>query len=205
MKKRLPGFTLVEMLIVTVIIAVLAGFVIVAYNGTQTRSRDSKRYSDISAIGEAIQLYRQKYQNDVTTTDPTNGKTCGDNGGNGWLEYTATAGNETMLNCLQNVGYANGGSHVDPSGCIALSPNVATPGQACDGTSAYMKFTCASVGTYGDDNAVSFLYAELAQPPNGSNNFSDLTSYSSSCDGQSAVGSAPSAPSVGMNYVYIVQ
>jgi len=205
MKKLSLGFTAIEMLIVVVIMATLAGIVIVAYNGTQNRARDGKRYSDLSALAESIQLYRQKYQNDVTTTDPTTGKTCGDNGGNGWLEYTATAGNESILTCLQNVGYANGGPYIDPSGCVALSPNISAPGQTCNGSGAYMKFTCTGIGPYGDDNAISFLYAELTQPPNGSNNFSDLSAYSSTCDGQSAVGSAPSAPSVGMNYVKVVQ
>ncbi len=51
------GFTIVELLIVIVVIAVLAAISIVAYNGIQTRARDSQRKSDISAIVKAIELY----------------------------------------------------------------------------------------------------------------------------------------------------
>ena len=48
MKQR--GFTIVELLIVIVVIGVLAAITIVAYNGIQSRARDSARVSDINAI-----------------------------------------------------------------------------------------------------------------------------------------------------------
>ena len=41
--KRRTGFTIVELLIVIVIIAILAAITIVAYNGLQQRARDSQR------------------------------------------------------------------------------------------------------------------------------------------------------------------
>lgn len=40
---RQKGFTIVELLIVIVVIALLATISIVAYNGVQGRARDSKR------------------------------------------------------------------------------------------------------------------------------------------------------------------
>lgn len=47
-----------ELLIVVVVIAILASISVVAYNGIQTRARDSQRSSDISAIKKALELYK---------------------------------------------------------------------------------------------------------------------------------------------------
>lgn len=55
--KKQPGFTIVELLIVIVVIAILAAVTIVAFNGLQQRSRDSRRASDIAAITKALELY----------------------------------------------------------------------------------------------------------------------------------------------------
>lgn len=51
------GFTIVELLIVIVVIAILATVTIVAFNGVQSRARDSKRAQDISTIKKAILSY----------------------------------------------------------------------------------------------------------------------------------------------------
>ncbi len=56
-RRNSPGFTIVELLIVIVIIGILAAIVIVAYNGIQARARDSQRQTDISAIAKALELY----------------------------------------------------------------------------------------------------------------------------------------------------
>lgn len=58
MKKTTSGFTIVELLIVIVIIAILAAITIVAYNGIQQRARDNKRYSDAKTIMKLIELYK---------------------------------------------------------------------------------------------------------------------------------------------------
>lgn len=47
--KRHAGFTIVELQIVIVVIAILATISIVAYNGIQQRARDSQRKSDLAA------------------------------------------------------------------------------------------------------------------------------------------------------------
>ena len=54
---RHGGFTIVELLIVIVVIAILAAITIVAYNGIQQRARDSDRQGDIATIAKAIELY----------------------------------------------------------------------------------------------------------------------------------------------------
>ena len=57
MKKNKSGFTIVELLIVIVVIAILAAISIVAYNGIQQRARDTERTSEISGIQKALELY----------------------------------------------------------------------------------------------------------------------------------------------------
>lgn len=51
------GFTIVELLIVIVVIAILAAITIVAYNGIQQRARDAQRVSDLSQMEKALKLY----------------------------------------------------------------------------------------------------------------------------------------------------
>lgn len=51
------GFTIVELLIVIVVIAILAAITIVAYNGIQARARDAERQTDIAAMRKAIEAY----------------------------------------------------------------------------------------------------------------------------------------------------
>lgn len=57
---RERGFTIVELLIVIVVIAILATLVITAYNGVQQRARDSKRVSDVRAIQTAAEAYQSE-------------------------------------------------------------------------------------------------------------------------------------------------
>lgn len=55
------GFTIVELLIVIVVIAILAAITIVTYNGVQSRARDSRRSQDIASIKKAILAYDAVY------------------------------------------------------------------------------------------------------------------------------------------------
>lgn len=57
MKKTTSAFTIVELLIVIVIIAILATLSIVAYTNIQARARDSQRQQDIKIIAKALELY----------------------------------------------------------------------------------------------------------------------------------------------------
>jgi type II secretion system protein G len=52
------GFTIVELLIVIVVIGILAAITIVAYNGIQSRARDTARTSGINGVQKALELYR---------------------------------------------------------------------------------------------------------------------------------------------------
>jgi type II secretion system protein G len=55
--KRTSGFTIVELLIVIVVIAILATISVVAYAGIQVRARDSQRQQDIKQIVAALEMY----------------------------------------------------------------------------------------------------------------------------------------------------
>ena len=61
MRKATSGFTIVELLIVIVVIAILAAISVVAYNGIQTRARDNVRKADLSSIAKALELYRADF------------------------------------------------------------------------------------------------------------------------------------------------
>lgn len=56
-KKDRHGFTIVELLIVIVVIAILAAISVVAYTGIQQRGRDSQRESDVAVITKALEMY----------------------------------------------------------------------------------------------------------------------------------------------------
>lgn len=58
MKKSTSGFTIVELLIVIVVIAILAAISVVAYTGIQTRARASAIASDLQATEKAFHAYR---------------------------------------------------------------------------------------------------------------------------------------------------
>jgi prepilin-type N-terminal cleavage/methylation domain-containing protein len=54
--KQQSGFTIVELLIVIVVIAILAAISIVAYNGIQNRAYDNTIQSDLASIAKKIEL-----------------------------------------------------------------------------------------------------------------------------------------------------
>lgn len=52
------GFTIVELLIVIVVIAILATISAVAYYGIQARAHDARRIADIDSIENSYEMYR---------------------------------------------------------------------------------------------------------------------------------------------------
>jgi len=57
MRRQSAGFTIVELLIVIVVIAILAAVTIVAYNGIQTRARASSVSSSLTQAAKKIAMY----------------------------------------------------------------------------------------------------------------------------------------------------
>lgn len=71
-KHKQVGFTIVELLVVIVVIAILAAITVVAYNGIQQRGRDAKRASDVSSIIKALEAHHAIYDTYPQET-PTSG------------------------------------------------------------------------------------------------------------------------------------
>ena len=59
-RTRQPGFTIVELLIVIVVIGILAAIVIVAYNGIQNQAYDTTVESDVSTVAKKLELFKAK-------------------------------------------------------------------------------------------------------------------------------------------------
>ena len=56
-KNKEKGFTLIELLVVIAIIAILSTVVMAGLNSARTKSRDTKRVSDIKTLTKALELY----------------------------------------------------------------------------------------------------------------------------------------------------
>lgn len=66
--KRLSGFTIVELAIVIVVIAILATIVIVAYNGVQDNARQSAAAASLKQAEDKIGLYQLDNGGELPTT-----------------------------------------------------------------------------------------------------------------------------------------
>ena len=100
MKTGQKGFTIVELLIVVVVIAILAAITIVSYNGIQTRAVASKNSSIASQVAKKIGLwnaalgyypsYEQLLTNSVSPTIP----------GSSWVAGGAAGPSEAKMGAI---------------------------------------------------------------------------------------------------------
>lgn len=86
MKSR--GFTIVELLIVIVVIAILAAISIIAYNGIQQRAKNTQTITSLSSYAKSLRSYFAANQNFPGTVACAGkvGTTCGN-----VTDYTAPA------------------------------------------------------------------------------------------------------------------
>lgn len=109
MIKSKSGFTIVELLIVIVVIAILATISIVAYTGVQNRARTNAGTTLASKVGSKVDAYRTLYSSYPTycqlitnTTDATGTSAC--------TAGSVQASDETKLEDTSLVIYASNAS-----------------------------------------------------------------------------------------------
>lgn len=106
MRRTASGFTIVELLIVIVVIAILAGMLMVTYTGIQGRAQDSHRMDDLRAIAKSLELYK------IDNGNYPAASTSGLGGQEGW-EVSAREAKGEFIAPLKNFGFS-GGVPVDP-------------------------------------------------------------------------------------------
>ena len=142
-RRATKGFTLVELLIVIIVIAILATITIVSYNGVQKRARDTRRMDDVNKIVDMLKLYAINNGTMYTASG------CGYNGnGTGYFNYPYS-GSTSMMQCLINAGVASTPIQDDSVSCA---------GPSCR---TYMKYSCYLAG-----KLVTYVYANLETRPN---------------------------------------
>jgi len=128
----LPGFTLVEILVVATIISLLAGTGLVSYSSFVKNSRDARRKADLEQIRAALEMYRSNV-GAYPTTAPGQGLPFGTgslgDGTNTYLQkipqdpksnknyyYLYSAGDYTLASQLENSSSCNSAPGGDSCG-----------------------------------------------------------------------------------------
>ncbi len=175
--QRSTGFTIVELLIVIVVIAVLAAITVVAYNGIQQRSQNAKIDADIASLNKAIQAARVATNNvlrDITlaggstpgnTASPCITKTAGTDLAT--LSKTTDGCWTTYLASLQRISTASGinvANITDPWGRPYMideneGENTGTYGVCGLGRDILGVYTRPLTGTWAYTDSMSLPYA----------------------------------------------
>lgn len=123
MRKTVSGFTIVELLIVIVVIAVLAAITVVAYNGIQTRARQSKIDTDVAMLMKAVRLARESSATSlrfITGSTYTAGSCTGNPDGTNLAALPSSnacwTGYRAALAAISTASGANVNNLVDPWG-----------------------------------------------------------------------------------------
>jgi prepilin-type N-terminal cleavage/methylation domain-containing protein len=148
MRKSSSGFTIVELLIVIVVIAILATISIVAYNGVQARARDSKRVSDAAQIKKSLLAYDAIHGGVVRPNVTGYTKPTGEPSMGGWDVSTSAV----WLTFLRG---SNGTMPVDPVNVITDTTGIANGDNR---VYAYYCYNAGDANAFPDSAAVVLRY-----------------------------------------------
>jgi prepilin-type N-terminal cleavage/methylation domain-containing protein len=81
--KQQSGFTLVELLIVAIILAILAAIIVPQFASTTTDAQESALRANLSGLRSATDLYRQQHNGVNPGVNAASGGTCSGTGGLG--------------------------------------------------------------------------------------------------------------------------
>ena len=184
MLKRASGFTIVELLIVIVIIAVLAAITVVAYTGIQNRARTSALQSDLHNAATKIGLDKAKtdlYPLSLSAVDDGKGVTKGadtifqytSDGTSYCLTATSKSPGISAFHISNTDALSTGlcSGHLDGS-IVANQPTdcptgfIPVPGNSSFGTDGgfcVMKYEAKNVGGVATSQAASTPWAGLTQ------------------------------------------
>ncbi len=73
MKKRLQGFTMIELIVVIAILGLLSTIGLVSFRTAQIKGRDAQRKSDLTQIQKALEIYYNDYGYYPTDDYPASG------------------------------------------------------------------------------------------------------------------------------------
>lgn len=172
MRKSTTGFTIVELLIVIVVIAILAAISVVAYTGIQTRARDSIRSSDMAIIVKALETYyivNEEYPASITPSGSGGGWEFSDNPASGRVfmqelgehvgsEIPTDPSNTNILDyryiALASYTFGNGCTINEPFYVLRVTYESSSNNPTPAGTSAG---TCSGETEWTSSNTVRFI------------------------------------------------
>lgn len=76
MPKIRSGFTLIEIILVMVLLAIITGILLTNFNSSLKRGRDAQRKNDLSQIQKALEIYYSDMQSYPSFTTFFGGKLC---------------------------------------------------------------------------------------------------------------------------------
>ena len=139
------GFTIVELLIVMVVIAILAAITIVAYNGVTARAEKVKTISAVRAYLDALAIYKVHFNG-----YPTTGTYCL---GDGYVDHTG----DGVPDCRWNSG------NVTPNAALNTALQGIAPSTAPITQHPVMSGTSGVVGLYFMNDSLGTLDGQVQQ------------------------------------------
>ena len=98
------GFTVMELIIVIAIIGVLAGILVLSYDGVQANGRDAKRQSDMLSVKSQLEVYFNENGTYPTAATMTNSDASTIAGSSGILKGLSA---DALVNPLASQGTTN--------------------------------------------------------------------------------------------------